>query len=226
MSQNMLVNQNTLPIDLFPANGTPDHLSSVLSQKMDAAVATKGKHVSDAELDDFFAMFDQLWGTLLNLARRLRDVMRMYNEKKQILGWGLEVNALSTSLNAIDHSFSAAKNNALGTCLSGFMQCTGALTGGIMGEISGMGARELTTMGFNGSGSMSNGLCSFSAASENREAEIERSLADFQSKNAQSYIRNLNDIVQKAIDVMQQMMEMGRKMVEVFSQTLHSLAKS
>ncbi len=226
MSQNTLVNQNTLSIDLFPVNGTPDHLSSVLSQKMDAAVAIKGKTGSDAELDDFFAMFDQLWGTLLNLARRLRDVMRMYNEKKQILGWGLEVNALSTSLNAIEHSFSAAKDNALGTCLSGFMQCTGALTGGIMGEISSAGTRELTTMGFNGSGSISNGLCSFSTASENREAEIERSLADFQSKNAQSYIRNLDDIVQKAIDVMQQMMEMGRKMVEVFSQTLHALAKS
>ncbi|MGG2142964.1 type III secretion system effector protein [Symbiopectobacterium sp. RP] len=225
MSQNILMDQNTLSIDLFPVNVTPDQLSSVLSQKTNAAVATKEKAASDAELNDFFAMFDQLWGTLLNLARRLRDVMRMYNEKKQILGWGLEMNALSTSLNAIEHSFSAARDNALGTCLSGLMQCTGALTGEIMGEISGAGARELTTMGFNGSGSIANGLCSFSAASENREAEIERALADFQSKNAQSYIRNLDDIVQKAIDVMQQMMEMGRKMVEVFSQTLHSLAK-
>ncbi|WP_291970316.1 type III secretion system effector protein [Candidatus Symbiopectobacterium sp.] len=225
MSQNILMDQNTLSIDLFPVNVTQDHLSSVLSQKTNAAVATKEKAASDAELNDFFAMFDQLWGTLLNLARRLRDVMRMYNEKKQILGWGLEVNALSTSLNAIEHSFSAARDNALGTYLSGFMQCTGALNGGIMGEISGAGARELATMGFNGSGSIANGLCSFSAASENREAEIERALADFQSKNAQSYVRNLDDIVQKAIDVMQQMMEMGRKMVEVFSQTLHSLAK-
>lgn len=225
MSQNTLMDQNSLSIDLFPANVTPGHLSFVLSQKMDAAAATKEKTGSDAELNDFFAMFDQLWGTLLNLARRLRDVMRMYNEKKQILGWGLEVNALSTSLNAIEHSFSAARDNALGTCLSGFMQCTGALTGGIMGEISGAAARELTTMTFNSSGAIANGLSAFAAASENREAEIERALADFQSKNAQSYIRNLDDIVQRAIDVMQQMMEMGRKMVEVFSQTLHALAK-
>ncbi|MCW2486825.1 type III secretion system effector protein [Candidatus Symbiopectobacterium sp. NZEC127] len=225
MSQNTLMNQNTLSIDVFPVNVTPGHLSSVLSPKMDGVMAAKEKTGSDADLNDFFAMFDQLWGTLLNLARRLRDVMRMYNEKKQILGWGLEMNALSTSLNAIEHSFTAAKSNALGTCLSGLMQCTGALTGGIMGEISGAGARELTSMGFNGSGSIANGLCSFEAATENREAEIERAQADFQSKNAQSYIRNLDDIVQKAVEVMQQMMEMGRKMVEVFSQTLHSLAK-
>lgn len=173
----------------------------------------------------FFAMFNQLWGTLLNLARRLRDVMRMYNEKKQILGWGLEMNALSTSLNAIEHSFNAARDNALGSFISGGMQFTGALTGGFMQETGSAGSNDLITTGFNGSGLIANGLCSFSAASENRKAEIERVLANFQSKNAQSYIRNLDDIVQKAVDVMQQMMEMGRKMVEIFGQTLHSLAK-
>ncbi|MBG6245242.1 type III secretion system effector protein [Candidatus Symbiopectobacterium sp. 'North America'] len=221
MSQNILMDQNTLSIDLFPVNVTPDPLSSVLSQKTNAAEATKEKTASDAELNEFFAMFDQLWGTLLNLARRSRDVMRMYNEKKQILGWGLEMNALSTSLNAIEHSYSTAKYNAGGTLCSGLAQLLGAGVGG--GAAA--GTRELITMGFNGSGSIFNEGFSFAAASENRKAEIERELADFQSKNAQSYIRNLDDIVQKAIDVMQQMMEMGRKMVEVYSQTLHYLAK-
>ncbi|MFT8211840.1 MAG: hypothetical protein ACMZI0_17065 [Symbiopectobacterium sp.] len=125
------MSQNSLSVDVFPVSASPSQLSSVLSQKTVSVAGKKENTCSDAELNDFFAMFDQLWGTLLNLARRLRDVMRMYNEKKQILGWGLEVNALSTSLNAIEHSFNAAKDNALGTCLSGFMQCTGALTGGM-----------------------------------------------------------------------------------------------
>lgn len=215
------MSQNNLSVEVLSASVSPSPLSSVLSQKM-VLVAGKKENISNsADLNDFFAMFDQLWGTLLNLARRLRDVMRMYNEKKQILGWGLEVNALTTSLNAIEHSFKAARDNALGMSINGGMQFMGALAGGF----SSAGSNDLITMGFNGAGSIANGGCSYFAASKNREAEIERALADFQSKNAQSYIRNLDDIVQRAIDVMQQMMEMGRKMVEVFSQTLHALAK-
>lgn len=164
---------------------------------------------------DFLAMFDDIWARLLLLAKQLRDVMRLYNEKKQSLGWELEVNTLTKSFAAIDNSALASRQNAWGNMIGGGLMICGAGAGVKFGEACSMAG--------NAFGQMTNGLAGFTAASSSRQAEVDRSIADLQNKGSQAYTRNLDDIVQKARDIMQQMMELGRSMVDVYSQTLRAV---
>lgn len=168
----------------------------------------------------FLTMFDEIWTRLLQLAKQLRDVMRLYNEKKQDLGWQLEVNTLTKSFAAIDSSCEASKKNAVGSIVAGCLMVGGAAFGVYCPSFS-----EVSSMIGNASGQFANGAASYSSAEATRRAEVERSVADLQSKGSQAYTRNLDEIVQKAREIMQQMMELGRSMVDVYSQALRSLTR-
>lgn len=214
--------------DVFSMSSNCNDVPTISSCDTNFMVGKKECAYGNAELDDFFAIFDQLWGVLLNLARRLRDVMRMYNEKKQMLGWELDVNALSTSLNSINLSFSASCAKSFGSLLNGCFKLYGDnCPDNAVEAVEGVGDVEIGEAGkkWNTMGTMAEGSLSIASAYLSRIAETERAMAEFKNKNAQSYNRNLDEILQKAIEIMQQMMDMGRKMVEVFSQTLHAFAK-
>lgn len=187
------------------------HASRTLYVNGSANVQDSNKGTID--VSDFFAMFDEIWSKLLMLAKELRDTMQFYNQKKQELSWGLEINTLQQSVKAIDDSYGAAKAGAVGGMFAGVLTVGGAF----FGE-AGM------TVG-NATGQVANGIGSWASGSETRKADAEKAIADLQNKGAQSYAKTLDDTLLKAREIMQQMMEMGRNLVEVFSQVLRAISR-
>ncbi|ARF52354.1 type III secretion system effector protein (plasmid) [Pantoea stewartii subsp. stewartii DC283] len=188
----------------IPANRT-------LSVNDSVNVQGSGKGALDA--NDFFAMFDEIWSKLLMLAKQLRDTMQFYNQKKQKLSWGLEINTFQQSVKAIDDSYDAAKAGAIGGMFAGAL----TVGGSFFGE-AGM------TVG-NAMGQVANGIGSWVSGSETRKADVEKAIAELQNKGAQSYAKTLDDTLMKAREIMRQMMEMGRNLVEVFSQVLRAISR-
>ncbi len=57
----------------------------------------------------------------MELAKKLRDIMRSYNVEKQRLSWELQVNVLQTQMKTIDQAFKASMITAGGAMLSGVL---------------------------------------------------------------------------------------------------------
>ncbi|WP_270221867.1 type III secretion system effector protein [Kosakonia cowanii] len=159
-------------------------------------------------------IFDDIWSKLLLLAKQLRDTMQFYNQTKQELAWNLEVNTLHTRMQAIDKSYVASELGAIGSIIGGGATLGFGLQGGESGLLLGQSV-----------GQTSSGIFNWSASSETRQSEQERSVADLQDKGAQAYVKTLNDTLEKAHEVMQQMMSLGRNLVEVLSMMLRAVAR-
>ncbi len=164
--------------------------------------------------ESMLTIFDDIWSKLLLLAKQLRDTMQFYNQTKQELAWNLEVNTLHTRMQAIDKSYVASELGAIGSIIGGGATLGFGLQGGESGLLLGQSI-----------GQTSSGIFNWSAGSETRQSEQERSIADLQDKGAQAYVKTLNDTLEKAHDVMQQMMSLGRNLVEVLSMMLRAVAR-
>lgn len=169
---------------------------------------------SSAPPESMLTIFDDIWSKLLLLAKQLRDTMQFYNQTKQELAWNLEVNTLHTRMQAIDKSYVASEVGAIGSIIGGGATLGFGLQGGESGLLLGQSI-----------GQTSSGIFNWSAGSETRQSEQERSIADLQDKGAQAYVKTLNDTLEKAHDVMQQMMSLGRNLVEVLSMMLRAVAR-
>ncbi len=66
-------------------------------------------------------LFDDIWMKLMELAKKLRDIMRSYNVEKQRLAQELQVNVLQTQMKTIDEAFRASMITAGGAMLSGVL---------------------------------------------------------------------------------------------------------
>lgn len=167
-----------------------------------------------ASLDMTLNVFDDIWTKLMMLAKQLRDTMQFYNQKKQMLGWGLEINTLDTRKEAIEKNYSASWRAAIGSIAGGALTAGFCVKGGEVGSILGQGAAQLTS-----------GVFNWAAGSETRQADRERAVADLQDKGAMAYAKTLNETLDKARDIMQQMMGLGQTLVEVLSTILRALAR-
>lgn len=170
----------------------------------------------------FFALFDEIWSKLLMLAKQLRDTMQFYNQKKQELGWGLEVNTLQQSFKAIDHSYDAAVFGAVGSIFAGLLTLGSGAAGAKIGGVGGFEAG----MSIGGAvGQVASGTSNALSGNATRRADADKAIADLQNKGAQSYVKTLDDTLMKAREIMQQMMDMGRNLVEVFSHVLRAISR-
>lgn len=188
--------------------GRADRMLSV-NRNVNVQGSTKGTF----DTTDFFTTFDDIWNKLLMLAMQLCNTIQFYNQKKQELSWGLEINALQQSFKAIDDSYGAAKAGAIGGMFAG-----GLMVGGVFFGEAGMAVG-------NGMGQVANGIGTWMSGNETRKADAEKSIAELQNKGAQSYAKTLDDTLMKAREIMQQMMDMGRNLVEVFSQVLRAISR-
>ncbi|EBY2265744.1 SPI-2 type III secretion system translocon protein SseD, partial [Salmonella enterica] len=71
--------------------------------------------------ESMLLLFDDIWMKLMELAKKLRDIMRSYNVEKQRLAWELQVNVLQTQMKTIDEAFRASMITAGGAMLSGVL---------------------------------------------------------------------------------------------------------
>ncbi|AXE03953.1 SPI-2 type III secretion system translocon protein SseD [Salmonella enterica] len=164
--------------------------------------------------DSLLLLFDEIWMKLLELAKKLRDILRSYNEVRQELSWELQKNALQTQMDAIDKTYSASMLNAGGSIFSGLLTIGCGIMGGESGLMLGHGA-----------GNIFAGSFSLGASVEQYQSDQDRAIAELKQTGAQSYSKNMMDIMDKALEIMQQILGMGTSLVEVLAQMLRSLAR-
>ncbi|EGN9314567.1 SPI-2 type III secretion system translocon protein SseD [Salmonella enterica] len=184
---------------------------SSLSASSATSQSQSGEKVNS---DSFLLLFDEIWMKLLELAKKLRDILRSYNEVRQKLSWELQKNALQTQMESINKTCEAAIFTGVGSCLSGVLTMGFGFAGGESGVIFGQGVGHTVMGGF--------GLA---AGIVQRQGDQDSAIAGLQQNGAQSYSKNMMDIMDKALEIMQQIMGMGTSLIEVLAQMLRSLAR-
>ncbi|ECI3633667.1 type III secretion system translocon protein SseD [Salmonella enterica subsp. houtenae] len=187
---------------------------SVLPSSLSASSTSQTQSGERVDFESLLLLFDKIWMKLLELAKKLRDILRSYNEVRQKLSWELQVNALKTQMQAIDKTCEASILTGVGSCLSGMLTMGFGVVGGESGVIFGQGVGHTAMGGF-----------SVGAGIVQRQGDQEGAIAGLKQTGAQSYSKNMMGIMDKALDVMQQILGMGTSLVEVLAQMLRSLAR-
>ncbi|MDH0354238.1 type III secretion system effector protein [Morganella sp. GD04133] len=191
--------------------GSPVNQPLSVNGSADVQGSSKGM----PDVNDFLAMFDEIFSRLLLLMKQLRDTLQLYNQKKQELSWGLEVNTLKQSVKAINDSFDATAWSAAGGILSGGLMCAGAGVAAFRGEA--------WMMVGNAAGQIVNGIGTCFSGAKNRSAEQEKAIAELQNKGAQSYAKTLDDTLMKGREFWQQAMDRFSNYIEASNQMLRAL---
>ncbi|EAA8471900.1 SPI-2 type III secretion system translocon protein SseD [Salmonella enterica] len=164
--------------------------------------------------ESMLQLFDDIWTKLMELAKKLRDIMRNYNVVKQQLGWELQVNVLQTQMKTIDQTFKASMITAGGAILSGVLTIGLGAVGGETGLIAGQAV-----------GHTAGGVMGLGAGAAQRQSDQDKAIADLQQNGAQSYNKSLMDIMEKAAEIMQQIMGVGSSLVTVLAEMLRALTR-
>lgn len=184
-------------------------LSSLLAPS--SAQSQSGERV---DTESLLLLFDVIWTKLTELAKKLRDIMRTYNETRQRLTWELQVNALQTQMKTIDQAFTASMITAGGAMFSGVLTIGLGAAGGETGLILGQAM-----------GHTAGGVMGLGAGVAQRQSDQDKAIADLQQNGANSYNKSLMDIMDKAVEIMQQIMGMGTSMVDILAQMLRALTR-
>ncbi|EPO2772341.1 SPI-2 type III secretion system translocon protein SseD [Salmonella enterica subsp. enterica] len=164
--------------------------------------------------ESMLLLFDDIWMKLMELAKKLRDIMRSYNVVKQQLAWELQVNVLQTQMKTIDEAFKASMITAGGAMLSGVLAIGLGAVGGESGFIAGQAVGH--TVG---------GVMGLGAGVAQRQSDQDKAIAELQQNGAQSYNKCLTDIMEKAAEIMQQIMGVGSSLVAVLAEILRALTR-
>ncbi|EBU7582806.1 type III secretion system translocon protein SseD [Salmonella enterica subsp. enterica serovar Montevideo] len=164
--------------------------------------------------ESMLLLFDDIWTKLMELAKKLRDIMRSYNVVKQRLGWELQVNILQTQMKTIDQAFKASMITAGGAILSGVLTIGLGAVGGETGLIAGQAV-----------GHTAGGVMGLGAGVAQRQSDQDKAIADLQQNGAQSYNKSLMDIMEKAAEIMQQIIGVGSSLVTVLAEILRALTR-
>ncbi|EBS7635001.1 SPI-2 type III secretion system translocon protein SseD [Salmonella enterica] len=166
------------------------------------------------DTESMLLLFDDIWTKLMELAKKLRDIMRSYNVVKQRLGWELQVNVLQTQMKTIDQAFKASMITAGGAMLSGVLTIGFGAAGGETGLIAGQAV-----------GHTAGGVMGLGAGVAQRQSDQDKAIADLQQAGTQSYNKSLMDIMDKAAEIMQQIMGVGSSLVAVLAEILRALTR-
>ncbi|EKB9075253.1 SPI-2 type III secretion system translocon protein SseD [Salmonella enterica] len=164
--------------------------------------------------ESMLLLFDDIWMKLMELAKKLRDIMRSYNVEKQRLSWELQVNVLQTQMKTIDQAFKASMITAGGAMLSGVLTIGLGAVGGETGLIAGQAV-----------GHTAGGVMGLGAGVAQRQSDQDKAIADLQQNGAQSYNKSLTDIMEKATEIMQQIIGVGSSLVTVLAEILRALTR-
>lgn len=166
------------------------------------------------DTESMLLLFDDIWMKLMELAKKLRDIMRSYNVEKQRLAWELQVNVLQTQMKTIDEAFRASMITAGGAMLSGVLTIGLGAVGGETGLIAGQAV-----------GHTAGGVMGLGAGVAQRQSDQDKAIADLQQNGAQSYNKSLTEIMEKATEIMQQIIGVGSSLVTVLAEILRALTR-
>ncbi|EIP8353499.1 SPI-2 type III secretion system translocon protein SseD [Salmonella enterica] len=176
--------------------------------------STPSPSVEGVGTESMLLLFDDIWMKLMELAKKLRNIMRDYNVVKQQLAWGLQVNVLQTQMKTIDEAFRASMINAGGAILSGVLTIGLGAVGGESGLIAGQAV-----------GHTAGGVMGLGAGAAQRQSDQDKAIADLQQNGAQSYNKSLTEIMEKAGEIMQQIIGVGSSLVAVLAEILRALTR-
>ncbi|EDV2152279.1 SPI-2 type III secretion system translocon protein SseD [Salmonella enterica] len=166
------------------------------------------------DTESMLLLFDNIWMKLMELAKKLRNIMRDYNVEKQRLSWELQVNVLQTQMKTIDEAFRASMITAGGAILSGVLTIGLGAVGGETGLIAGQAV-----------GHTAGGVMGLGAGVAQRQSDQDKAIADLQQNGSQSYNKSLTEIMEKATEIMQQIMGVGSSLVAVLAEILRALTR-
>lgn len=184
---------------------------------VNGSVNVQGSSEGTPDITDFLAGINEKLITMLMLINKLRDALQLINQKKQALGWGLEVNALQQNVKAIESSFCAAVRGAVSGIIAGVMMAAGAAVGVSCGEV--------WTIAGNAAEKMVNNAGALASASKTREADQEKAIAGLQNQGAQSYAKTQYDSLVKGNEINKHWIDFNSNMVEQEGQLRHTLSR-
>ncbi|HGY2264588.1 type III secretion system effector protein [Morganella morganii] len=182
---------------------------------VNGSVNVQGSSEGTSYITDFFAGINEKLIRMMMLINKLRDTLQLINQKKQALGWGLEVNAMQQNVKAIVSSFCAAVRGAVGGIIGGVMMVVGAAVGVSRGEV--------WTMIGNAVGQMANNAGALASASKTREADQEKAIGGLQNQGAQSYVKTQDDSLVKGNEINKHSIDFNSNIVEQEGQMLRAL---
>lgn len=144
------------------------------------------------------------------LFKKMRDVLNVYNQKQQVLGWDIQVSSMQNRRDAIDKTAAGAITSGVCTILSGVVSGVGAVASLKFGDIATHGGSALGQLGA-GSGKLVEG-------NNTREADLLRMISDLQSSGAQSYNKNMSELSDKMNESRQNMKDLGNSINNIMSQ--------
>lgn len=144
------------------------------------------------------------------LFKKMRDVLNVYNQKQQVLGWDIQVSSMQNRRDAIDKTAVGAITSGVCTILSGVVSGAGAVASLKFGDIATHGGSALGQLGA-GSGKLVEG-------NNTREADLLRMTSDLQSSGAQSYNKNMSELSDKMNESRQNMKDLGNSINNIMSQ--------
>ena len=144
------------------------------------------------------------------LFKKMRDILNVYNQKQQELGWGIQVISMHNKREAIDKTAAGAIANGVCTILSGVVSGVGAGASFKVGEIGVHAGTALGQLG-SGSGKLVEGDMA-------RNAELLRMTSELQSSGAQSYNKNISELLDKVNELRQNMKDLGNTINNIMGQ--------
>ncbi|MCU6375524.1 type III secretion system effector protein [Morganella morganii] len=182
---------------------------------VNGSVNVQGSSEGTPDITDFLAGINERLITMLMLINKLRDALQLINQKKQVLGWGLEVNALQQNVKAIDSSFYAAVYGAVCGIIGGVLTVSGAVMGVSCGEVWTMIGKAV--------GQMVNNAGALASGSKTREADQEKAIGGLQNQGAQSYVKTQDDSLVKGNEINKHSIDFNSNIVEQEGQMLRAL---
>lgn len=156
---------------------------------------------------DAISQINDLMLKLAEMFKKLRNILQDYNVKQQQLGWDVQIASMDDKRAAISKACES-------TILTGALEIVGGIAGMVGVGLSGKFGDAATHLS-NGIGKGIEGAGKVAGAGMTKEAELERTTAEFKASNAQSYLKGANELSDKARQISEQMRTLIKEMVDL-----------
>ena len=168
------------------------------------------KDLHESNINDVISSLSDIIFKMVELFKKMRDLLSCYNQKQEVLGWDLQVSSMTKKREAISDACSASTIGGVASICSGIGSFAGGAASISHGELAGhIGS---------GLGSISAGGLKIGEGSLTRDADSERLIGDLQNNNSQSYGKSISDLQSKLGDSRQSIKELSKDITNLISQ--------
>ncbi|CNH41071.1 methyl-accepting chemotaxis protein [Yersinia massiliensis] len=164
----------------------------------------------ESNINDVISSLSDVIFKMVELFKKMRDLLSCYNQKQEVLGWDLQVSSMNKKREAISDACSASTIGGVASICSGIGSFAGGAASISHGELAGhIGS---------GLGSISAGGLKIGEGALTRDADSERLIGDLQNNNSQSYGKSISDLQSKLGDSRQSIKELSKDITSLISQ--------